>query len=86
MELKEIVSDPRAREALRIGDVYSTLFEYYAKAGENQQAWKIVEDMKKNNYQVNRYLDIQYVRISQLKPLLLTQGSLNRSVMQLERT
>ena len=61
MELKELVADPRARDALRIGDVYSTLFEYYAKGGDNQQAWRIVEEMKRNNYQVNRYLDVQYV-------------------------
>ena len=61
MEMKEICSDPRARDALRIGDVYATLFEYYVKGGNNQQAWSIVEDMKKNNYQVQRYLDLQYV-------------------------
>jgi pentatricopeptide repeat protein len=35
MELKELISDFRAKDALRIGDVYSTLFEHYARAGEN---------------------------------------------------
>ena len=64
MEMKEIVADPRARDALRIGDVYATLFEYYVKGEDNTQAWQIVEDMKRNNYKVDRYLDLQYVSLS----------------------
>jgi intraflagellar transport protein 140 len=62
LELKELVADPAARDALRLGDVYATMFEYYASSQRNDEAWQIVEEMKRKSFQIMRYLDFQYVR------------------------
>lgn len=61
IELKELTDDPDAKECLRIGDVFATLFEHYVNVGQNNEAWDVVEDMRKKKYQVTRYLDLQYV-------------------------
>lgn len=60
-QLKDLTQDSQARDALRIGDVYSTIFEYYASKGEGEKAWGVVEEMKEGSFQIRRYLDVQYV-------------------------
>lgn len=61
--MREIVDDPLSKDALRVGDAYSLIFEHYAKSNQYNEAWSVIEEMKKKNYQVGRYLDIQYVNL-----------------------
>lgn len=59
--LKEIVAEPAARDAMRIGDAYALIFDYFAHSGQNDMAWGIIEEMKKKKLSVNRYLDLENV-------------------------
>jgi pentatricopeptide repeat protein len=61
--MKELIRDKTARDALRVGDVFNTIFEYFCKTGDYERAGEILDEMHQGNYQVNKYLDKALVRV-----------------------
>lgn len=61
IEVKSLLNDPDAKDILRLGDVYSFLFEYYYGVEKWSDAWDLMEEMRKNGFNVTRYLDLAYM-------------------------
>ena len=52
-----------AEQAVRIGDVFALLVEYYHAEGNMQQSYVLIEKMQERKIIINPYLDTELVRI-----------------------
>lgn len=51
-----------AEQAVRIGDVFALLVEYYHAEGNMQQSYVLIEKMQERKIIINPYLDTELVR------------------------
>jgi intraflagellar transport protein 140 len=50
-------------QAVRIGDVFALLVEYYHAEGNMQQSYVLIEKMQERKIIINPYLDTELVRV-----------------------
>ena len=52
-----LIDQPGVEEAIRLGDVFAQLVEFFAHNKQFQQAYQYIEKMKKKNIIITPYLD-----------------------------
>ncbi len=53
----QLINQPGADEAIRLGDVFAQLVEFFNSARQFQQAYTYIEKMRKKNIIITPYLD-----------------------------
>jgi intraflagellar transport protein 140 len=55
---QELLNEPSAEEAIRVGDVYALLVEFYwVQQGDGRQAYQLIQKMRDHKIILNFYLD-----------------------------
>jgi len=57
----QLVEQPAVESAVRVGDVYALLVEYYHQQGNMQQAYVLIEKMRERKIILNPYLDTELI-------------------------
>jgi intraflagellar transport protein 140 len=58
----QLLEQPDVESAIRVGDVYALLIEYYHGQRNFQQAYNLIERMRSSNIVLSPYLDSNMVR------------------------
>lgn len=58
----QLLQQPDVESAIRIGDVYALLIEYYYSKSQHAQAYQLIQQMRASNIILNPYLDSQMVQ------------------------
>lgn len=58
---KQLLDQPDIEVAIRVGDGFALLIEYYYSENNYEQAYKLIEQMKRRNIILNPYLDASIV-------------------------
>jgi intraflagellar transport protein 140 len=60
---QELLSEPTVEDAIRVGDVYALLVEFYwVQQGDGQQAYQLIQKMRDRNIVLSYYLEESIIR------------------------
>ena len=58
----QLVEQPGVEDAVRVGDVFALLIEFYHSQGNMQQSYVLIEKMRDRNILLNPYLDADLIQ------------------------
>lgn len=76
----QLIDQPGVEEAIRLGDVFAQLVEYFYNQRQMQQAYTFLEKMRKKNIIVTPYLDQEMVENIQQAMGIKEQGKKSANI------